>query len=146
MKTPSMLLATLFSLVLAAWAVPADASCYANFSGNCNQPSPGGTAFCNFDGTRTYNNGHTSDLTPTSCGNSTVGMVFWDFDDPGSSTGSTWDDLVVGHTYLNPPAIDNDALIRMTLYCNDGCVAEKTRYLLFVIIGPGDMYCNQGWN
>jgi hypothetical protein len=130
------------SLAFALSASSASATTYANFSGNCSRPGGSGAAYCVFDGNRTYNNGHTSDLTQTTCGSSSVSAVYWDF---GDGTG-TWDDLYVAHTYTDPAAIDNDALITMTVFCADGSWDDKTRYLLFVVIGPGDMYCNVGWN
>jgi hypothetical protein len=146
MRASRALLPVLFSLGLAAWASVADAACYANFAGNCSR-SGSGPAYCAFDGTRTYNNtSYSVDLTQTHCGSSSVGMVFWEFERENPSGASTWDDLYVPYTYTNPAAIDNDAIIRMTLYCADGCTAVKERYLLFVVVGPGDMYCNKGWN
>jgi hypothetical protein len=145
MKASKVLLPVLFSLGLAAWASSADASCYANFAGNCSR-SGTGPAYCAFDGTRTYNNGHTSDLTQTHCGSSSVGMVFWEFEWENPNGATAWDDLYVPYTYTNPSAIGDDAKLRMTVYCVDGCIDDKERYLLFVVIGPGDMYCNQGWN
>jgi hypothetical protein len=135
------MLAALF-LTFAAWASSASATAYANFAGNCTHSS-GSPAYCVFDGNRTYNNGHTSDLTQTTCGSSSVSAVYWDF---GDGTG-TWDDLTVAHTYSDPAAIDNDTIITMTIFCSDNTSTDdKTRYLLFVVIGPGDMYCNVGWN
>lgn len=143
MRTPKLMLSILF-VVLAAWASSASATAYANFAGNCTRTGGTGPAYCLFDGTRTYNNGHTSDLTQTTCGaGNTVSAVYWDF---GDGTG-TWDDLTVAHTYSDPAAIDNDAIITMTIFCSDNTSwDDKQRYLLFVVIGPGDMYCNVGWN
>lgn len=140
MRTPVMLAA--LSLAFALSASSASATTYANFAGNCNRPGGSGAAYCVFDGNRTYNNGHTSDLTQTTCGSSSVSAVYWDF---GDGTG-TWDDLYVAHTYSDPAAIDNDAIITMTVFCADSTWDDKQRYLLFVIVGPGDMYCNAGWN
>ena len=145
MRNSNALLPVLFFLVFATWATSADAACYANFSGTCSRTS-GGPAYCLFDGNRTYNNGHTSDLNPTTCGSSTVGMVFWEFEQENPNGPSTWDDLQVAHTYQDPAGMDNDAIIRMHLFCVDGCYDYKDRYLLTVVIGPGDMYCNVGWN
>ena len=144
MRINKILLAALFSLVFAAWGTSAYASCYANFSGNCSRTSD--PAFCVFDGNRTYDNGHTSDLTPTTCGSSSVGMVFWEFEFENPNGPTTWDDLTTAYTYQNPGAIGNDARLRMTLFCADGCIAYKERLLYFVLVGPGDMYCNAGWN
>jgi hypothetical protein len=141
MRPPKALLVLAF-LAAAAWAASANATTYANFAGNCSRPSGTGPAYCLFDGTRTYNNGHTSDLTQTTCGSASVSAVYWDF---GDGTG-TWDDLTVAHTYSDPAAIDNDTLITMTVFCSDNTWDDKQRYLLFVVIGPGDMYCNVGWN
>jgi len=146
MRTHKILLAALFSLAFAAWATSAEASCYANFAGNCTRTGTG-PANCVFDGSRTYSNGHTSDLTPTTCGSSTVSAVFWEFNYPSNaSSDSTWDDLYVAKYYSSPAALGDDAVLRMTVVCADGCTATKERYLLFVVIGPGDMYCNVGWN
>ena len=145
MKTNKTLLAALFSLAFAAWGTSVHASCYANFAGNCSRSD--GPAYCVFDGNRTYDNGHTSDLTPTTCGSSTVREVIWEFNYPSTAP----DDraaggLFVAHTYSDPAALGNDAVIRMTLKCADGCTAYKERLLYFVVVGPGDMYCNAGWN
>ncbi|HYG61170.1 MAG TPA: hypothetical protein VEL74_01200 [Thermoanaerobaculia bacterium] len=140
MRPSRVVFAALFTF--AAWAASASASTYANFSGNCIRFDSSSPAYCVFDGNRTYDNGHTSDTTATTCGNASVSAVYWDF---GDGTG-TWDDLYVGHTYSDPAAIDNDAIITMTLFCSDNTWDEKVRYLLFVLIGPGDMYCNEGWN
>jgi hypothetical protein len=142
MRPSKIILAAVFSLAF-TWAAAASATTYANFSGNCNRTSGSpGPAFCLFDGTQTYNNGHTSDTTATTCGSSTVSAVYWDF---GDGTG-TWDDLTTAHTYSDPAAIDNDTVITMTVFCADSTWDDKTRYLLFIVVGPGDMYCNAGWN
>lgn len=146
MRASKALLPVLFSLGLAAWATAANASCYANFAGNCSHAGGSNPAYCQFDGTKTYNNAYYSvDLTQTHCGTSSVGMVFWEFDDI-SANDDKWDDLTTGNVYSDPSAIDYDAVIKMHLYCLDDCYAYKERYLLFTVIGPGDMYCNEGWN
>jgi len=140
MKSQKVLLAVLCSLVLAAWATSAEAACYANFAGNCSRPGYTGAASCVFDGNRTY----TLDTSPTTCGNSTVQSVFWEFDYPNDA--GTWDDLFTGTSYSDPASMGNDAVVRMTLVCADGCSATKSRYVIFVAIGcPGCIHMNAGW-
>jgi hypothetical protein len=142
MRSPKILLPVLFSLAFAAWATSVDAACHANFSGNCSRPGFTGGASCVFDGNRIGSNN--TDASPTTCGSSTVASVFWSFDYPNDS--GTWDDLSAGTYYSDPAALGNDAVVKMTLICADGCSDDVSRYVLFVNIGcPGCIGMNNGW-